>query len=84
MEPQSFQDWLRHPPESRRPLVMGVLNVTPDSFSDAGRFAVVDAAFAEAEEMIAADDAFRYSTRFFSKTTRLSAWVESHRMPTMS
>ncbi|HEV7699357.1 MAG TPA: dihydropteroate synthase [Pyrinomonadaceae bacterium] len=36
-----------------RPLVMGILNVTPDSFSDGGRFALVDAAIARAEEMIA-------------------------------
>ena len=31
---------------------MGILNVTPDSFSDGGRFASVDAAIARAEEMI--------------------------------
>lgn len=36
-----------------RPLVMGILNVTPDSFSDGGRFTSVDAAIARAEEMIA-------------------------------
>ena len=36
-----------------RPLVMGILNVTPDSFSDGGRFVSVDAAIARAEEMIA-------------------------------
>lgn len=36
-----------------RPLVMGILNVTPDSFSDGGRFASVDAAVARAKEMIA-------------------------------
>ena len=28
----------------RSPVVMGVLNVTPDSFSDGGRFVDVDAA----------------------------------------
>ena len=33
---------------------MGVLNVTPDSFSDGGRFATVDAAVAQAEAMAAA------------------------------
>lgn len=31
-----------------RPLVMGILNVTPDSFSDGGRFAAHDDAFAQA------------------------------------
>ena len=35
-------------------LVMGVLNVTPDSFSDGGRFAVVDKALAQAEAIISA------------------------------
>jgi dihydropteroate synthase len=33
--------------------VMGVLNVTPDSFSDGGRFADFDAALAQARRMIA-------------------------------
>jgi dihydropteroate synthase len=37
----------------RHPLVMGVLNVTPDSFSDGGRFASADAAFARAAAMVA-------------------------------
>ena len=36
-----------------RPLVMGILNVTPDSFSDGGRFDSVDAALKRAEQMIA-------------------------------
>jgi dihydropteroate synthase len=37
-----------------RPLIMGILNVTPDSFSDGGRFVAADTALAHAEEMIAA------------------------------
>jgi dihydropteroate synthase len=37
----------------RRPAVMGVLNVTPDSFSDGGRFLDADAAVAEGERMAA-------------------------------
>ena len=36
-----------------RPLVMGILNVTPDSFSDGGRFNRLDAAVARAETMLA-------------------------------
>jgi dihydropteroate synthase len=36
-----------------RPVVMGVLNVTPDSFSDGGRFADPDAAIRQAERMAA-------------------------------
>lgn len=35
-----------------RTLVMGILNVTPDSFSDGGRYFSVDAALEHAEEMI--------------------------------
>lgn len=34
-------------------LVMGILNVTPDSFSDGGRFSTLDAALKQAEKMIA-------------------------------
>ncbi len=36
-----------------KPKVMGILNVTPDSFSDGGRFQRVEAAVARAHEMIA-------------------------------
>ncbi len=36
----------------KRPLVMGILNITPDSFSDGGRFAAADDAFRQAEQMI--------------------------------
>ena len=35
-----------------RPAVMGVLNVTPDSFSDGGRFQAFDAAVARAQAMV--------------------------------
>ena len=34
-----------------QPQVMGILNVTPDSFSDGGRFAGRDAALARARAM---------------------------------
>jgi len=37
-----------------RPLIQAILNVTPDSFSDGGRFASRDAALAQAKAMIAA------------------------------
>ena len=36
-----------------RPIVMGILNVTPDSFSDGGRFFSVDEALARAESLVA-------------------------------
>jgi dihydropteroate synthase len=40
-------------PYGERTLVMGVLNVTPDSFSDGGEFFSLDRAVAHAEQMIA-------------------------------
>ncbi len=39
---------------AERPLVMGVINVTPDSFSDGGLFLAAEAAIAEGEAMRAA------------------------------
>jgi dihydropteroate synthase len=36
-----------------RPVVMGILNLTPDSFSDGGRFQSFDAAIAHAKAMVA-------------------------------
>jgi dihydropteroate synthase len=50
MTPAEFQTWLRSP--TRRPLVMGVLNVTPDSFSDGGQFADATAAARHAQSML--------------------------------
>jgi dihydropteroate synthase len=38
-------------PKSRHPIVMGVLNVTPDSFSDGGRYASLDAAVTHGVQM---------------------------------
>jgi len=40
-------------PIGERTLIMGILNVTPDSFSDGGRFVTVDTALAQADQMIA-------------------------------
>ncbi|MFW6145953.1 MAG: dihydropteroate synthase [Planctomycetota bacterium] len=37
---------------TRRPIVMGVLNVTPDSFSDGGRFLAPDAAVAQGRALV--------------------------------
>ncbi|KIL52539.1 dihydropteroate synthase [Jeotgalibacillus soli] len=39
---------------SKRTLIMGILNVTPDSFSDGGRFNEIERAVAHAKEMVAA------------------------------
>src|SRR3954466_2213943 len=50
MTQDEFNLWLAQP--DRRPLVMGVLNVTPDSFSDGGRFAAVEAAVLHAYQLV--------------------------------
>ena len=52
MSPADFKTWLNDP--HRRPLVMGVLNVTPDSFSDGGRFQTESSAVKHGVEMVAA------------------------------
>lgn len=44
----------KQPGSVTRPLVMGILNATPDSFSDGGRFYQRDAGLKQAEKMIAA------------------------------
>lgn len=56
MPAESHEQWqtARGPLALDVPLVVGILNVTPDSFSDGGRFADLDAALEHAEELIAA------------------------------
>jgi dihydropteroate synthase len=49
MTPDEFNRWLGDP--DRPTLVMGVLNVTPDSFSDGGRFSSPQSAIEHAVEM---------------------------------
>ncbi|HQU93112.1 MAG TPA: dihydropteroate synthase [Pyrinomonadaceae bacterium] len=64
------------------PIVMGILNVTPDSFSDGGRFADLDAAVRRAEEMVgegaAIIDIGGESTR--PGSVRVEAQVEINRV----
>jgi dihydropteroate synthase len=52
MTPADFEAWLKNP--QRPPLVMGVVNVTPDSFSDGGRYADPTAAVAHAHAQLQA------------------------------
>lgn len=42
----------RHLPLDR-PLIMGILNITPDSFSDGGHYSALDCAVARAHELVA-------------------------------
>jgi len=68
----------------RRPLVMGVLNVTPDSFSDGGRYFDPEAAVAQARRMIAdgADivDIGAESTRPYGNAEPVGAAEERRRL----
>lgn len=50
---ESVLDCAGHPLRLDRPVVMGVLNVTPDSFSDGGRHAGTESALAHARGMVA-------------------------------
>jgi len=43
----------RHVLDLSRPLVMGILNVTPDSFHDGGRYADADRAIERGRRMVA-------------------------------
>jgi dihydropteroate synthase len=66
------------------PAVMGVLNITPDSFSDGGRFLAPEQALAQAGRMIAdgADiiDIGAESTRPYGSPQPVSAEQELHRL----
>jgi dihydropteroate synthase len=71
----------------RRPLVMGVLNVTPDSFSDGGAFLASEAAIARAGQMISegADiiDVGAESTRPYGNAVAVPAEEERRRLETV-
>ena len=50
MRPEELADALIDP--SRPPLIMGILNVTPDSFYDGGRYSALDRALFRVEQMV--------------------------------
>jgi len=53
-EPPPAWETARGPVALDRPVLMGILNVTPDSFSDGGRFTGLDAALAQADALLEA------------------------------
>jgi dihydropteroate synthase len=76
--------WLTRRLGDGKPLVMGILNVTPDSFSDGGRFFDPDLAIAQAERMVAdgADiiDIGAESTRPYGGAVRVTVEEELARL----
>src|SRR3974390_1898906 len=80
MAPPTLSDLLAQ----RRPLVMGVLNVTPDSFSDGGQFFNSEHAIARARRMVAdgADiiDIGAESTRPYGDAVTVSVDEERRRL----
>jgi dihydropteroate synthase len=76
--------WLDRLLAARRPAVMGVLNLTPDSFSDGGKFVDPQRAIAHARQMIAdgADiiDVGAESTRPYGGAVRVTAEEERRRL----
>jgi dihydropteroate synthase len=76
--------WLDRLLAARRPLVMGVLNLTPDSFSDGGQFIDPGRAIAHAHAMIAAGadiiDVGAESTRPYGGAVRVGADEERRRL----
>lgn len=51
VQDQSLIDTIRHSAAAGRILVMGIVNVTPDSFSDGGRFNSLETALAHARKL---------------------------------
>ncbi|MEP7324638.1 MAG: dihydropteroate synthase, partial [Gemmatimonadota bacterium] len=51
-EPPELWRTARDPIKLDHPIILGILNVTPDSFSDGGRFTAVDAALAHAARLV--------------------------------
>lgn len=53
-EPPCVWQTARGPIALDHPVILGILNATPDSFSDGGRLATIDAARTHAEQLVAA------------------------------
>lgn len=72
ISPVDTAKWTCNKPDLTSPVVMGILNVTPDSFFDGGRYHLPDQAVARAEKMVnegaAILDVGALSTRPFSET----------------
>lgn len=84
--PERSYHWKQHSLSIRpkRTLIMGILNVTPDSFSDGGRYNTIDKALYHVEDMIqsGADiiDIGAESTRPYPGARKVSAEEEMERL----
>lgn len=80
----AWQDGKRLVLTENRTLVMGILNVTPDSFSDGGRYFSAEAAIEQAQRLVeeGADiiDLGAESTRPYGGNQEISAEIELSRM----
>jgi dihydropteroate synthase len=78
------RSWLARLLAGRQPLVMGILNLTPDSFSDGGQFVDPEKAIAHARRMIAEGtdiiDIGAESTRPYGGAVRVTASEELRRL----
>jgi dihydropteroate synthase len=81
---QTPSAWLDRLLAAGRPVVMGVLNLTPDSFSDGGKFVDPQRAIAHARQMIADGtdiiDIGAESTRPYGGAVRVSGEEERRRL----
>ncbi|SFL71873.1 dihydropteroate synthase [Pelosinus propionicus] len=84
--PQRSYNWQHHSLKimPRHTLIMGILNVTPDSFSDGGKYNTIDKALYHVEQMIqcGADiiDIGAESTRPYLGAEKISAEEEMNRL----
>ena len=66
--------------------IMGILNVTPDSFSDGGKFRAVDAALFHVEEMLKEESRYEVDKLFEQKpksevVKKELPWTEPKKTP---
>ncbi|HUR92950.1 MAG TPA: dihydropteroate synthase [Gemmatimonadales bacterium] len=76
-EPAGVWRTARGPIALDRPILLGILNVTPDSFSDGGRFVRLDAALAQADALLEAGAALLDLGGESTRPGRVEAVAES-------
>ena len=82
MLPSDYRYWLASP--QRRPLVVGIINTTPDSFSDGGRHTDAAEAAGAAAAMVAAGADVSHSVELFDLVNRQDFEACARTQPSMS